>query len=149
MKGEIDINSGIERVIKILASLIDESEVSVDTDLRLEGRVRGSSGRLDQVIMNLVSNAVQACEPGGSVRVETRESNGQALVVVADTGHGIPEDKRQQVFDPFFTTKPIGQGQGLGLAIVYRIVEGHGGQLDFESTEGEGTTFRVRLPLAL
>jgi signal transduction histidine kinase len=148
VKGAIDINPGVQRVVKILASLIEEGEVHVETDLRLESRVQGSSGRLDQVFMNLVSNAVQACEPGGTVRIETHEDGGRALVTVTDTGHGIPEERRKRIFDPFFTTKPVGQGQGLGLAIVYRIVEGHGGELDFESAENEGTIFRVRLPLA-
>jgi signal transduction histidine kinase len=147
VKGAVDVNAGIRRVVKILASLIEEGEVTVETDLRLESHVRGSSGRLDQVFMNLVSNAVQACEPGGAVLIETREDGGSALVTVRDTGHGIPENKRKHVFDPFFTTKPVGQGQGLGLAIVYRIVEGHGGEVNFDSAEGEGTTFRVKLPL--
>jgi two-component system NtrC family sensor kinase len=145
---DVDVNEGLRRVVKILGSLVEERQVEVALDLRLRRAVKGSSGRLDQVFMNLVTNAVQACDPGGHVRVATGEEDGRALVEIADSGHGIPEDKHKQIFDPFFTTKPVGKGQGLGLSIVYRIVEGHRGTVEFDSEVDVGTTFRVRLPLA-
>ncbi len=111
-------------------------------------------GRLNQVFLNLIVNAAHALEdknPAGRgvIRVATRPLPGAIEVVVSDTGCGIPAALRAKVFEPFFTTKKVGRGSGQGLSLARTIVvDGHGGQLRFETKEGEGTTFYVVLPLS-
>jgi signal transduction histidine kinase len=106
---------------------------------------------ISQVWMNLIHNALQAMDYHGDLTIEVRgkeqEEEPAVEVIITDTGCGIPREVQGQVFDPFFSTKRRGEGTGLGLDIVRTIVRRHGGQIDFTSTEGEGTSFRVRLPL--
>ena len=123
------------------------------TDAEVVRQYAGSLPRLsidpqlmEQVFLNLVTNAAQASEPGEPVTIRTREANGQAEVSVIDHGCGIPEDKLETIFNPFVTTKK--NGVGLGLAIVAKIVDGHGGKMAVESEPGKGSTFRVLLPLS-
>ncbi|HET7568844.1 MAG TPA: PAS domain-containing sensor histidine kinase [Gaiellaceae bacterium] len=114
--------------------------------------VRGDEGRLGQVVDNLLSNALKFTPPGGGVHVRVSESAGAAVVEVADSGMGIPEGEQAELFGRFFRTKRAQReavaGVGLGLSIAKALVEAHGGRIDFTSAEGEGTTFRVHLPLA-
>jgi two-component system sensor histidine kinase HydH len=100
---------------------------------------------MEQVFLNLLANAAEASAPGAPVIVRTNESDGQAEVEVIDRGCGIPPDKIDIIFNPFVTTKQT--GVGLGLAIVSKIVDGHGGKMSVESKPGDGSTFRIRLPL--
>lgn len=100
---------------------------------------------MEQVFLNLLSNAMEASSPGTPIAVRTRESNGQAEVSIIDHGCGIPPDQIETIFNPFVTTKQT--GVGLGLAIVSKIVDGHGGKMSVESEPGKGSTFRVCLPI--
>jgi two-component system NtrC family sensor kinase len=129
--------------------------MNVTAELRLAPglpHVPCDASQVQQVVMNLVMNAAEATRGKGAGRVvvSLRPRADQAAVVLAveDDGEGIPEEHLAHVFDPFFTTKEEGKGVGLGLAVVYGIVEAHGGQIDVRSRVGEGTAFEVALPLA-
>lgn len=128
-----------------------EVEVDIPSDLP---PVKVIPGQFNQVILNLLINAVDAIRDKfaqsdelGLVRIEGRKRGDMVEIAVHDNADGIPESARDNVFDPFFTTKPVGRGTGQGLAIAYAvIVEKYRGELFFESSNGEGTTFVVRLP---
>ncbi len=105
--------------------------------------------RMQQVFINLILNAVQAMEQGGvlSIRARENQETGEICIEVQDTGTGIAGDQKDKIFDPFFTTKEVGQGTGLGLSVSHGIINSHGGRIEVDSREGEGTTFSVYLPL--
>jgi hypothetical protein len=111
-------------------------------------RVHGNRGRLQQVVMNLLLNAVDAMPQGGTVTVAAGAGSGRVRLVVSDTGVGIPPENLEKIYDPFFTTKPRGQGTGLGLSVSYGIVKEHAGTLTVESAPGHGARFTVSLPAA-
>lgn len=110
----------------------------------------GAAGRIQQVLINLVQNAVDATahHPAPRVSVRLTEADGWATVTVADNGPGLSPEVQQQLFEPFFTTKPVGEGTGLGLSISFGIVEQHGGQLRADNAPEGGARFTLRLPLA-
>ncbi|WP_425430605.1 sensor histidine kinase [Defluviimonas denitrificans] len=111
--------------------------------------VAGRMGHAQQVVMNLVQNAVDALDgrEGGVIRLSVRPEGALAVLVVADNGPGVAEGARASIFDPFFTTKPVGRGTGLGLSISHKIAEEHGGTLSLAETK-DGAAFRLELPLA-
>lgn len=104
--------------------------------------------RFDQVLLNLVHNAFDAMPGGGMVSLSASSREDRALLVVADTGQGMPDELQRHCFEPYFTTKPDGRGTGLGLSISHGIVQQHGGELEVSSEPGRGTTFTISLPLA-
>ena len=121
--------------------------VQIIKEVEPDARVRGFPGQIDQVLMNLLTNAAQAMgDRGGTIRVSTQSRDGRVLLMVSDDGPGIPADVLPRIFDPFFTTKDVGEGSGLGLSIVHGIIERHGGQIDVDSKPGQGTTFTVSFP---
>jgi PAS domain S-box-containing protein len=107
----------------------------------------GNPHLLQQVVMNLILNAIQAMPDGGEVIATVRSEADSAVAILEDTGCGIPYAHLGKVFDPFFTTQPVGKGTGLGLSICHTIVRQHGGSISVDSVEGAGSTFAVRLPL--
>jgi len=111
-------------------------------------RLTAFGGELNQVWTNLIDNAVDAMAEGGTLRVRTRREPLDILVEIRDNGAGVPEDVRARIFEPFFTTKSVGEGTGLGLDAVLRIVRRHRGNVRFESKPGD-TCFQVRLPLSV
>jgi len=124
--------------------------VRVEKDIDPELRLNGFPGQIDQVFMNLISNAAQALgtrDSGGTIRIAARKQAEDVEITVADDGPGIPADVIPKIFDPFFTTKDVGEGSGLGLSIVHGIVDRHGGRIMVESQVGTGTTFRIVLPV--
>jgi two-component system NtrC family sensor kinase len=127
-----------------------EAAVRVDSDLAPDlPSVMGDARQLQQVCLNLLTNAVQAMSPaGGLLRVRTYQTNDRVRLEVQDTGPGIAVDARAHIFEPFFTTKREGEGTGLGLSVSYGIVTSHGGTIEVAETGPEGTTFRVTLPAA-
>ena len=144
---DVDVARGLADTLRVLESKLRTRSVTA----RLETadnlpRAFGFGSELNQVWQNLIDNAIDAAGADGAVMI-TATSRGDALLVrVADNGPGIPEEHRARVFDPFFTTKPIGQGSGLGLDLVRRVVQLHNGDVDFTSQPGR-TVFRVRLPI--
>ncbi|MBN1283737.1 MAG: hybrid sensor histidine kinase/response regulator [Proteobacteria bacterium] len=145
----VDVNVLLENVFPF----IQREMRSLNVEMEFRGhsgvpKVLASPDRLQQVFINLLTNACHAMPKGGTVEVTTGvEDDGRTVAVrVRDTGSGMPEEISDRIFDPFFTTKEPGKGTGLGLSISYRIVRDHGGGISCESEEGKGTVFTVRLP---
>jgi len=143
----VDLNHGVELTARLVRGKAEKKGVTLDVACAPLPTVTCHGAKINQLILNLLVNAIDACEPGGHVEIKTRALEDAILIEVADTGCGIMPGIRSKIFDPFFTTKPLGQGMGLGLAISHGIVEAHGGAIDVESSPGQGTQFRVRLPL--
>jgi signal transduction histidine kinase len=109
--------------------------------------VNGDPAQLNQVLVNVVVNAIQAMPDGGMLTIRTMRQKGWVSIIVADTGHGIREEDMDKIFLPFFTTKEVDEGTGLGLSVVYGIVNEHGGRIEVDSKEGQGSHFEIKFPL--
>jgi len=120
-----------------------ELQIETPNDLPL---VAGDAGQLQQAVIALATNAIDAMPDGGVLKIVSRRNGDSILVEVSDTGVGIPQQNITKIFEPFFTTKEIGKGTGLGLAVCYGILTEHEGRLDVQSTPGVGTTFTISLP---
>ncbi len=143
---ELDVRDGLADTLQVMAHALRDRQVTVRQDHAPSlPRVRGSEGQLNQVWLNLLDNAVDAAGAGGTVTLRTRAHETEVLIDVEDDGHGIPEAIVWRVFEPFFTTKQVGEGTGLGLELVRRVVMEHGGDVNVESAPGR-TVFQVRLP---
>lgn len=109
--------------------------------------IRGNAAELEQVILNLILNALDAVDPSGIIHIRTRaEHNARVVLEVADNGCGISSENLPKLFEPFFTTKPVGKGIGIGLSTCYHIIQAHGGEISVESSLGKGSIFKVLLP---
>ncbi|MYM39458.1 GAF domain-containing protein [Duganella qianjiadongensis] len=178
IRGADNINTAVERVAKIIFALKSYSRIdtsgtfcpidladSIETVLTIyHNQIKhgveiirryqpietllGLPDELNQVWTNLIHNALQAMQGNGTLTIDLSQSAGQAVIAISDTGCGIPPDLRQRIFEAFFTTKPAGEGSGLGLDIVKKIIAKHHGQISVSSEVGMGTTFTVTLPLA-
>jgi two-component system NtrC family sensor kinase len=143
---DADLNEELRRTVGLMEPRFKDG-IRLVTDLGELPTVRCYPAQLNQVFMNLLMNACDALEAGGTVSVRTRQTPFGVAFDIADDGPGIPEAARERVFEPFFTTKPVGQGTGLGLSISHGIVERHGGRLTVDCPPDGGTVFRVELPL--
>jgi signal transduction histidine kinase len=144
---EVDLN----RIIRETASLVEHQfqKTGVTTRLSLSDslpRIRGNTGKLQQVFLNLFLNARDAMPSGGLLSIRTWSEHGYAHVEVADTGQGIAPENLARIYDPFFTTKGAKKGTGLGLSITYGIVQEHNGIIEVDSSLGQGTRFRLEFP---
>ncbi len=140
----VDLASLLTRVVDLLAAAAEREEVSLERGWENSVSVFADEGRLQQAILNLVLNAIQATPRGGSVRIETNAQGREVELAIEDTGPGIPEELRRRIFEPFFTTKA--GGSGLGLPLVYSIVEQHGGSISIDDGHKGGARIVVRLP---
>jgi len=141
----------IDRALSLMQEQLRLREIEVTVDLgQQESIVLGNSIQLEQVFINLLTNARDAVADSIRKAIRISASVGSASVdlAFADTGHGIPPGLERRIFDPFFTTKEVGKGTGLGLSIAYGIIKEHGGTISVVSRPGEGATFFIRLPLA-
>jgi PAS domain S-box-containing protein len=157
----LSLNQTLSTVGKLLLNFLGED---IHLDFRLSERdivIMGDSGQIDQVMMNLATNARDSMPDGGTLTISTQlteigdefrrmhgygEAGTYALISVEDSGMGMDDETKQRIFEPFFTTKEVGRGTGLGLAIIYGIVKQHNGYIDVYSELGRGTIFRIYLP---
>jgi len=142
-----DLHEGLESTLQIARNLVKFKDVRKNFgDIP---QVSCSPSQINQVFLNLVTNAAQATpENGGIIAITTKRiGNDQVSVEVQDNGHGIPPEVLPKIFDPFFTTKDVGKGTGLGLSIAYKIIQQHGGKISVASEVGKGTRFTVVLPV--
>lgn len=147
-RSEGDLRNTVETVLRLTSYLAREARVNVITELPEQAVIATyDAQQIEQVLVNLIQNGVQAMPKGGTLRISVSRNGDAAAIAVQDTGVGIPPENLNRVFDPFFTTKPPGEGTGLGLSVSYGIVSSHGGRIDVQSTVGHGTTFTVILPL--
>jgi PAS domain S-box-containing protein len=141
-----DIHAGIDSTLNILRNEVKHKAV-VERDFGSLPELWCAPSQINQVLMNLIANAVHAVDQDGHITLRTRLDEAQVRIEVIDDGKGIAPEHLKHLFEPFFTTKPVGVGTGLGLSIAADIVRKHGGRLEVDSTPGAGSTFRILLPL--
>lgn len=144
---DVDLNAAIASTVEMLRHEAGAKDVQLSTRLQDSPTLQGHPAKLNQLLLNLLLNAIQACDRGGHVAVRTRIEGSHLVLEIEDDGTGISAENLPRIFEPFFTTRPVGQGKGLGLAISYGIVHDHGGTIEVDSQLGRGSTFRVRMPL--
>ncbi len=144
---DVDINDGIDTILTIYHN---QMKVGIEVIRNYENipKILGRADEITQIWTNLIHNAIQAMNHNGTLEIRTWLDADHVNVSVQDTGKGIPEEIKDKIFDPFFTTKPAGEGTGIGLDIVNKIVEDHKGKIHFESVLGKGTTFYVSFPIS-
>ena len=149
-RNAVDLNEVVERSLRLRGYQISSARVQLETRLAPDlPTVEGDGRQLQQVILNLVTNAIQAMAPqgGGTLRVATSRDGGEVVLEVTDSGPGVPAAVRPHIFEPFFTTKAEGEGTGLGLSVSYGIIASHGGRIRLaEGPSGRGATFQIMLP---
>lgn len=141
-----DIHDGLSNTVRLLVTEFKD-RITIHKDFGSLPSVECSLSQLNQVFMNLISNAAQAIPEKGDIWIRTRRQGDFVEIDIEDNGAGIPPDALEKIFDPFYTTKKVGEGTGLGLSIAYGLIQKHGGSIDVDSQVGEGTLFRIRLPV--
>jgi two-component system NtrC family sensor kinase len=150
LRTDTDINAIVINTISLITHKLELANVRLVTRLGENlPKVQCDGPQMQQVVINLVMNASEAVQHGGLVQVRTRlaKERNAVFLEVEDSGTGIPQENLSRIFDPFFSTKEEGKGVGLGLAVVYGIVDAHDGTIEVQSRMGQGTTFTVSLPL--
>lgn len=144
-----NICNTVDSSIRLTDFLARKGKVNIETNFKTNPiNVSYDSQQLEQVIVNLIQNAIQAMPDGGNIQINAYESGKNITLKVKDTGQGIAKKNLDKIFDPFFTTKPEGEGTGLGLSVSFGIIRDHGGSITAESKIGAGTTFTIILPRA-
>ena len=142
----LDLNECIESALTIAAHQLRD-RVEVVKEFAQLPKINGVASQINQVLLNLITNAAQAMEEGGKLTLVSRRSGDQVEIDVTDTGGGIPDNVMPKIFDPFFTTKAVGEGTGLGLSIVHKIVQSHGGSIKVRTAPKKGSTFTISFPV--
>ena len=146
IEGELDVHDGINKALLIAKNKI-KNKVTVHKHFGELPSIKCSPSQINQVFLNLLTNAADAIEGTGDLVIKTTTEMDGVRISFSDTGCGISADKLEKIRDPFFTTKEVGKGTGLGLSIVDQIISSHGGEMMIESEPGNGTTVTLILPL--
>jgi two-component system NtrC family sensor kinase len=145
---DVDVNQTVNQTVDILENFARGNNIDIQTDLAENlPIIAGDQAQLQQVILNLMNNAIDAIGKDGTISVRSTADKSEIRLTIADSGPGIPESMQKKIFDPFFTTKSTGKGTGLGLWISYSIIEKMGGTLSLQSREGKGAAFTITLPI--
>lgn len=149
---QMDIHEALAAALEMIRGRLERRRITLEERKGELPSVSASPVQINQVFLNLLVNAMQAIDSThrdhGRIIVETRRNGNEVILEVKDNGCGIPADILPQIFDPFFTTKSVGDGTGLGLSITHGIVQDHGGRMDVETVPGQGTCFRIILPIS-
>lgn len=146
----VNIHEGLDSTLVLLRNAIPDS-IAIEKDFRADGNIECFPGKLNQVFMNIISNAAQAIKENpastgsGKITISTRDIDNSIEIRIKDTGMGMTEEVKHKIFDPFFTTKDVGEGTGLGLSIVFKIIQKHKGKIDVVSSPGNGAEFVLTL----
>jgi signal transduction histidine kinase len=148
---ECTVSDIVDMSLELVRGRLQRRGIKVEQDYQVP-RIRCVPAQIGQVILNLLVNALQAIEAkgeaeGGQIRITSQAVGNDTLIEISDTGCGIDPQDVSRLFDPFFTTKPVGEGTGLGLSITHGIITGHGGRIEVTSQLGEGSCFKIFLPL--
>ena len=147
---DLNINQLIHESLILLKHQLQGNQINVESKLDPSlPMVYGNSGKLQQVFINLFLNARDAMPSGGNLKIETAMNESMVVIDILDNGTGISDENQKRIFDPFFTTKTLGKGTGLGLSVSYGIIQEHGGRILVDSHAGEGTHFKLKLPIRL
>jgi signal transduction histidine kinase len=146
-KSEYDITEGLDGTILLLNSKLIHKGIVVEKKYEQLPLLNCFAGKINQVFMNVISNAIDASNEKSKIKIETWCENNQVKISIADSGIGMTNEVKQKIFDPFFTTKEVGYGTGLGLSITYGIIESHNGKIEVNSEIGVGTAFIISIPL--
>lgn len=147
---DVSLEAIVDKTVRLVSNELRFHDIKFSKEVRSRiPAIRMDAGGLQQVLLNLFLNSIQAMENPGELKVVIRQAENlnEARIDVCDTGPGIPEENLDRIFDPFFTTKKTGQGTGLGLSVSYNIIKNNGGRLEVQSTPGQGTCFSIFLPI--
>ena len=145
---KVDIHKGLESSIKIMMPQF-KRQLEIHKNFQASGIISCNPGQLNQVFLNILSNAAQAIDNSGNIWINTHDENDFLVIDIKDDGKGMPPNIRDKIFDPFYTTKDVGEGTGLGLSISYSIIQNHNGTLSVESQVNKGSTFSIKIPYDL
>jgi signal transduction histidine kinase len=143
----VELTGKLDEAVQLAQYAAGLNDIAVIKEYTDTSAVRGRPEELLQVFVNVITNAMQAMQGQGTLRVSTHRENGAVAVDISDSGPGIPQDIIEKIFDPFFTTKKPGEGTGLGLHISRTIVKKFGGHIVVSSQQGQGTTFQLQFPV--
>ncbi len=146
-KQSVDFKYMISKIVEMHNDIINKKSIKVSISSNINGELQVNSESIEHIILNLISNSIDAMDDGGVLTVSANVDNENIIIECEDSGCGIDEKNLNYIFNPFFTTKELGKGTGLGLFIVFSEVEKLGGRVDVKSKVGEGTTFTVIIPL--
>jgi PAS domain S-box-containing protein len=142
----VNLKENLQEIISLIDYKLKTMNIHLELDLASVKPIWGQGERLQQVLINIILNAIDAMPQGGTLSLALTETNGEALIKITDTGTGIKEQHLPHIFDPFFTTKGLGKGTGLGLSISYAIIKEHEGRITVQSEIGKGTSFTIAIP---
>jgi len=146
---DVNINERLDAAIEIARVASYSDDIQLEKNYQPLPLLKSKPEEIQQIFVNIIQNAVQAMQGKGRLSISSLQSNSKIIITIRDTGPGIPQEHLSKIFDPFFTTKDQGEGTGLGLNIVHRIVRNYGGTIQVESRVGKGTAFQVSFPVEL